>query len=121
MEFYLIDAVSRATISTVTLGTAPASVESGQSSITATPNPILVPAGGGVYGKTTLVWDTPAANQTLEVHVGSPTGPLFARSGSTGTSTTGTWVTDGLVFYLQNVTGGQNVTVATTTVSVTQH
>ena len=120
LQFYLIDAVSRATISSVTLGTAPASVESGQSFISATPNPIVVPAGGSVYGKTVLVWNTAVANQTLEVHVGSPTGPLFARSGSTGTATTGTWVTDGLVFYLQNVTGGQNVTVATTTVNVTQ-
>lgn len=120
MVFYLIDAASRATISSVTLGTAPASVSSGQSSITATPNPILVPAGGSPYGKAVLVWDTPAANQTLEVHVDSATGPLFARSGSTGTATTGTWVTDGMVFYLQNVTGGQNITVATTTVNVTQ-
>jgi hypothetical protein len=120
LAFYLIDAISRATISSLTLGTAPASVSSGQSSITATPNPILVPAGGSVYGKTVLVWDTPAANQTLEVHVGSATGPLLARSGSTGTATTGAWVTEGLVFYLQNVTGGQNITVATTTVTVTQ-
>jgi len=54
------------------------------------------------------------------VHVGSPTGPLFSRSGSTGTGTTGLWVTNGLAFYLQNVTGGQNATVATTTVQVTQ-
>lgn len=120
MQFYLIDAASRATISSLTIGNAPASVESGQASISATPNPIVVPAGGSVYGKAVLIWDTAAANQTLEVHVGSPNGPLFARSGSTGTSTTGNWVTDGLTFYLQNVTGGQNVTIATTTVSVTQ-
>ena len=120
LQFYLIDAASRATISSLAIGTAPASVESSQSSISATPNPIVVPAGGSVYGKTVLVWDTAAANQALEVHVGSPTGPLFARSGSTGSGTTGTWVTDGIVFYLQNVTGGQNVTLATTTVNVTQ-
>ncbi len=119
-QFYLIDAASRSTISSLTIGTAPASVESGQSSISATPNPIVVPAGGSVYGKTILVWDTADANQTLEVHVGSATGPLFARSGSTGSATTGTWVTDGMVFYLQNVTGGQNATLATTTVNVTQ-
>jgi hypothetical protein len=95
-------------------------VESGQASIAATPNPIVVPNGNGIYGRTTLVWNIALANQTLEVHVGSATGPLFARSGSTGTATTGLWVTNGLTFYLQNVTGGQNTTVATTTVAVTQ-
>lgn len=120
MQFYLIDAASKATISSLIIGTAPASVESGQASITATPNPIVVPNGDGVYGRTTLVWNTALPNQTLEVHVGSPTGPLFSRSGSTGTGITGLWVTNGLTFYLQNVTGGQNTTVATTTVEVTQ-
>ena len=73
-------------------------------SLTASPNP--VPANGATYVATTLTWSAPGAT-TVEVHVGSPSGALFAQSGSTGTMATGTWVTNGMIFYLQDVSGGK--------------
>jgi hypothetical protein len=53
-----------------------------------------------------------------EVHLNSPTGPLFSIAASSGSATTGDWVTNGMKFYLQDVTGGRpGVTLATTTVT----
>ncbi len=74
------------------------------STFTASPNPIPV-APGVTYAATTLTWSAPSA-QYVEVHVGSPTGPLFAYTGSSGSMTTGNWVTDGMVLYLQDVSNG---------------
>jgi hypothetical protein len=42
----------------------------------------------------------------VEVHVNSPDGPMPARGGPDGSVTTHKWVGDGMVFYLQDVTGG---------------
>lgn len=84
----------------------------GGATLTASPNPIPV-ASGSLYGTTTILWNGASA-QTVEVHVGSPTGTLFAGGGSTGSATTGAWVTDGLVFYLQDTTGGKPLTAANT-------
>lgn len=87
----------------VTSSSAAATTDS--ATFTASPNPISV-APGVTYAMTTLTWNAPSA-QYVEVHVGSPNGPLFAYTGSTGTMTTGTWVTDGMVFYLQDVSNGK--------------
>jgi hypothetical protein len=83
-----------------------------QALLSANPNPIPVPPGS-VMGKTTLQWNVPSTTST-EVHVGSPTGPIFAAGHGAGTATTGNWVTDGMVFYLQDVTAGKPLTNANT-------
>jgi hypothetical protein len=60
-------------------------------------------------GITELIWSAPAGVAT-EIHVGSPSGPLFTAGGNTGRATTQKWVTNGMQFYLQDVTGGKPLT-----------
>jgi hypothetical protein len=93
----------------------------------ATPNPVPVPPGG-VLGTTTIQWNVPAGGEwftptqlSIEVHVNSPTGPLFASGGNSGSATTGEWVTDGMTFYLQDVTGGKALTASGTIATVVVH
>jgi hypothetical protein len=89
--------------------------------ITANPNPIKVCDGTGL-GVTTLTFDAKGPS-LVEVRVGTPSGGLLAHSGPTGTATSGKWVSDGTVFYLQDVSGGKATTpdntLATLTVGVT--
>lgn len=85
---------------------------------TALPNPI--PAGGSIVGTALITWNAPNA-QAVEVHVGSPGGPLFARAGNRGSQFTGPWVSEGMVFYLQDITGGLPVTSANTIATLTVH
>jgi parallel beta-helix repeat protein len=77
-------------------------------SFSANPNPIPV-ASNAVVGQTTISWSAPDA-QVIEIHIGSPTGPLFTRQGNRGSVQTGPWASDGLTFYLQDVTGGNPLT-----------
>ncbi len=91
-------------------------LETQQAVFTANPNPIL----SAPIGATTLQWSAPTAT-TIEIHVGSPTGTLFARGGGTGSAMTGNWVTDGLVFYLQDVSGGKPLTSANTLATLVAH
>ncbi len=86
--------------------------------LTASPNPI--PVTGGADGTTTLTWNAPNA-QIIQIRVGSPNGPLLTDYGPSGSMTTGAWVTDGLTFYLQDLTGGKPLTAANTLASVTVH
>ena len=51
----------------------------------------------------------------------SPTGPLFASGGNSGSATTGEWVTDGMTFYLQDVTGNKALTTSGTIGTVVVH
>lgn len=81
-------------------------------SLTATPNPITV-TSGTVYTSALISWNAPNA-KLIEVHVGSPTGPLFTQNGSRGAMATGVWVADGTAFYLQDVTGGVPASAANT-------
>src|SRR5262249_49626648 len=90
--------------------------------ITAAPNPIVVCDGSG-RGVTSLSWTATQAT-TVEVRIGSPTGTLLSRGGPTGTQTTGPLVTEGMTFYLQDVTFGPASavnTIATATVHLTSH
>lgn len=68
---------------------------------TVTPNP--VPSSGGL-GTATIAWACPSTVQYIEVRVGSPNGALFTINYPTGSMTTGAWVTDGMIFYLQDIT-----------------
>jgi hypothetical protein len=68
---------------------------------TADPNPIVALFG---IGQTTLSWNAPCHSQ-LKITVGSPTGtPLTGGIGPSGAVPTGTWVTDGLQFFLVDTT-----------------
>jgi glucose/arabinose dehydrogenase len=88
-----------------------------QASISASPNPISVTDGTGI-GITTVSW-TSSGVSAVEVHVNSPSGPLFARSGAGSfSSVTAKWVVNGTTFYLQNVSSGLPLTAANTLGSV---
>jgi glucose/arabinose dehydrogenase len=86
-------------------------------SISANPNPFH-PNPQGV-GQTTLTW-TSAGTNKVEVHVNTPNGN---RLGATGPGTfsisTGQWVRNGMVFYLQNVSNGLPLTSTNTLARVT--
>jgi hypothetical protein len=77
-------------------------------SLNANPNPIPV-SGNAIVGVTTLSWDAPGS-QVIEIHVGTPDGPLFTRMGNRGSAQTGAWVGDGTTFYLQDVSGDNPLT-----------
>jgi len=88
-------------------------------SLTASPNPIPV-TGNAIEGQTTINWSAPDA-QVIEIHVGSPNGVLLTQQGNRGSIQTGAWVSDGLTFYLQDVTGGNPLTSDYTLAMLTVH
>jgi hypothetical protein len=98
-------------------GEVPAGTGNG-ASLTASPNPI--PVTGAADGTTTISWNAPTATY-VEVHIGSPNGPLFAWNGNQGSAQTGSWVTDGMTFYLQDVTRGKPLTAANTLATLVVH
>ncbi len=87
-------------------------------SLTASPNPITVM--GAADGITTINWNAPNGSD-VEIHVGSPNGPLFASGGNQGSAQTGPWVSDGLTFYLQDVTNGKPLTASNTLATLIVH
>jgi hypothetical protein len=98
-------------------GEVPAGTGNG-ASLTASPNPIPVMGSGD--GTSTISWNAPNA-ASVELHVGSPNGPLFASGGNHGSQQTGPWVTDGTTFYLQDVTGGKPLTANNTLATLVVH
>jgi hypothetical protein len=84
----------------------------GSGAISASPNPVTHSANGDAM--TTISWNAPSGVTAVMVTIGSPTGPVFADGGQTGSAPTGNWVSNGMVFYLQNVTGGLLLTAANT-------
>lgn len=87
-------------------------------SLTAVPSPI--PVTGSALGTATISWNAPNA-QVIEVHVGSPTGALFTQNSNRGSMSTGPWISDGMTFYLQDVTGGLPLTSANTLATTVVH
>jgi SAM-dependent methyltransferase len=79
-------------------------------SILAIPNPIFL-KGFSREGEITLVWDSEDPNQ-VEIHLYRPDGPLISRAGLSGRIRT--WASDGMVFYLQDVSDGRPLTLANT-------
>ncbi len=75
----------------------------GKIKFSASPNPARAVSYG--LGQTTLHWTVPGATR-VQVRVGSPMGPLFAESGSSGEKSTGPWVETGTMFYLQDASEG---------------
>jgi hypothetical protein len=87
--------------------------------LTASPNPIPV-TDKAFLGSTTISWTAPGA-EMIEIHIGSPDGPLFATLGYHGSAQTGNWVPDGMTFYLQDVTGGKPLTAENTLATLVVH
>ncbi|HXP86539.1 MAG TPA: hypothetical protein VN841_17555 [Bryobacteraceae bacterium] len=87
-------------------------------SLTASPNPI--PVMGSVVGTTTISWNAPDVAY-IEIHIGSPNGPLFVWSGNHGSAQTASWVTEGMTFYLQDVTDGKPLTANNTLATIVVH
>jgi FG-GAP repeat len=90
MIFYLIDANTRQTLTATT-------IQAAGSTATLTANPGALPAG--VLATTNLTWSAPSS-ASVEIHVGSSSGTLFAQGGSSGSAATGKWATAGMIFYL---------------------
>jgi hypothetical protein len=78
----------------------------------ANPNPVFVSDSTGL-GQTTLSWNAPDASE-VEIRIGSPSGANLGRQLSWGSTTTGKWVSDGMMFYLQDVSGGKALTAENT-------
>jgi hypothetical protein len=87
--------------------------------LTGNPNPIPV-TGGATHGQTTISWSAPDA-QLIEIHIGSSNGTLFTQDGNRGSIQTGNWVSDGLTFYLQDVTNGHPLTSDYTLATLVVH
>jgi hypothetical protein len=82
------------------------------------PNPMI--GDSSHLAVSTINWDAsemPAVTN-VEIHMSSPSGPLFAAGTAVGSATTGDWITDGAVFYVQDVSGGKALTSANTLATV---
>jgi len=82
------------------------------------PNPMI--GDDSHLAASTIYWDASemSAVTNVEIHMSSPDGPLFAAGTAVGNATTGDWVADGAVFYVQDVTGGKALTLANTLATV---
>ena len=114
LQFFLIDAATGSVIGSTTahvatLGTLPTMV-------TATPNPATGNASG--LAQVSISWETSQSSQIV-ITVGAPGGPVFASGGQQGSASTAFWVSNGLQFFLQDVSGGKPLTAANTLASVT--
>ncbi len=82
------------------------------SALTTPPVTLVVsplPAG---QDQTTLTWNAPTST-AVEIHVGSPTGTLFADGGPIGSAVTGPWASTGMAFYLVDAITHQPLASAT--------
>ena len=81
------------------------STASAQDGFTATS---ITLASGQTAGRTTLTWRTSTAIR-VQIRVGSADGtPMTGLEGPTGSAQTGDWVTDGMMFYLQDASDGDS-------------
>jgi hypothetical protein len=85
--------------------------------LSATPNPATNASSAGLV-QVTLAWGAPGAS-LVEIHLGAPDGTLMTAGGSSGSATTGVWVSNGLTFFLQDVSDGKPLTGANTLANVT--
>jgi hypothetical protein len=116
MTFYLIDLGTGTVLNTAT---ADVQLQPESGYLLLSQNPVNVPAGQQ-YGTANLTWSSATAT-TVQVHVGSPNGPLFTQGAAQGSATASGWIQNGTVLYLQDVSNGQPLTsqftIATQTVS----
>jgi hypothetical protein len=113
MQFYLVDLTTHSTIGILTVNISP-TAPMGPVVFTANPNPI-VPAAGATEGSTTLNWNAPGYGP-LAIFVGTPGGEvqMTGSVGPSGSVTTPDWVTNGMQFFLVDLT--TQSTLATLTV-----
>jgi hypothetical protein len=76
--------------------------------LTASPAHIIQPDGSGL-GETELFWKVPAG-VAFEIHVDKPNGPIFSAGDKSGHARTAKWVSNGMQFFLQDVSGGNALT-----------
>jgi hypothetical protein len=107
MTFYLQDLTSGNTLGSVVVH-----LETEPAALSLDPNLIVV-GQGQAFGSTRVQWQAPSAS-TVEIHLGSPVGKLFAMGGSNGSAVTGQWVVDGMVFFLQDTSDGKPLNGANT-------
>src|SRR5438128_6499806 len=86
-------------------------------SITAHPNPVYTCDKFGACSVT--VCYTFPKGRSVEIRIGSPDGELFALPDRNGEKVTGNWVTDGMIFFMQDVSDGNPLTVDHTLATVT--
>ncbi len=109
MVFVLVDERTHKVLSATTVMVTPPTPPT----IAASPNAVAT-AGVGI-GKATVRWNAPGYS-SVDVRVGSATGTLFASGGTKGSSETGDWVTNGMVFVLVDPT--THAVLATTVAQV---
>lgn len=118
MAFYLVDQ-NGATAATSTVSVqAPTTGSTQTGVINLSPNPTYYAYGGVALAQTTVTWSCSSCT-TSEIHIGSPSGPLFASGFTGGEQTTGLWVTNGMVFYLQDTSNGNGTSSANTIATAT--
>lgn len=83
-------------------------------SLTANPNPMTGDANGNA--QTTLTYSSSSPH--TELHINAPDGALLTAGGQSGSTTTGNWVTNGTVFFLQDVSNNKPLTVNNTLATV---
>jgi aminoglycoside phosphotransferase (APT) family kinase protein len=71
----------------------------------------------GALRSAELHWGASGTPEVV-VTIGAPGGAIFSRTGPSGGATTGPWVHEGMVFYLQDVSAGRPLTAANTLASV---
>jgi lysyl endopeptidase len=87
-----------------------------QATLSATPNPVR--SAGSALGTTTLSWRATGVSQ-VQVRVLSPTGPpMTGIEAPSGAAATGNWVSDGMLFYLQDASDGDSSGAAKTLATV---
>ncbi len=82
----------------------------------ASPDPYPVPDSLAL-GVTTLAWNAPGATE-VEIRIGAPNGVAMGAQWPYGAITTGRWVRNGMMFFLQDVSGGKPLTSENTLATV---
>lgn len=75
-------------------------------------NPAYI-TDGTTNVRSSIAWNAPAAKE-VELRIGAPDGALLGRFANAGGATTDKWVSDGLTFYLQDVSDGKALTAQNT-------
>ncbi len=101
-NFYLVNAATHGVLATTSAQLTSNILSLGDSVLQITNNPIAVPPGQ-TLATADITWRTSVSSQ-VEIHVNAPDGPLLVGGGSTGSAVAAGWATDGMVFYLQDVT-----------------
>ena len=83
----------------------------------ATPNPVEVSDISGT-GTVLLKWQS-FLTKKVELHIDSPDGQIIHSGNSSGSFTTGNWIANDMVFYLQDISGGMNLSPSNTLSKVT--